>query len=254
MTEHEKESHERHGDERKSNAITFTVKKSTLTYVLLFLIIGVMAFNQLMIFSLDSALTGKTTSRSVSSFAGGGDLSQVNVEEIQSTAQGIAALFPVDEMKTTDDVIAMMVPTGTPEYGEAMGVSFDKPVESLELMANSFNTLSKQIKESDPEVWQRYLNLAAAPRGISCEYCCGVGAQGATEDGRSKCGCQHNPALLTLTLWLMKNTDYSDAEILREVYRWKTLFFPKNMVELASQIAGGDASVLEELPGMVGGC
>ncbi|MCH7493020.1 hypothetical protein IID19_05570 [Patescibacteria group bacterium] len=55
-------------------------------------------------------------------------------------------------------------------------------------------------------------------------------------------------------MWLMQNTDYSDAEILREVYRWKTLFFPKNMVDLATKISGGDQSVLEELPGMVGGC
>ena len=53
---------------------------------------------------------------------------------------------------------------------------------------------------------------------------------------------------------LMLNTDYSDAEVLREVMRWKTMFFPKNMVSLALDVAGKDASALESLPGMVGGC
>ena len=52
----------------------------------------------------------------------------------------------------------------------------------------------------------------------------------------------------------MMNTDYSDAEILREVMRWKTLFFPKNMIELGTSLAGGDTSALNNLPGMVGGC
>ena len=50
------------------------------------------------------------------------------------------------------------------------------------------------------------------------------------------------------------NTDYNDAQILQEVYRWKTLFFPRNMIELAGKVAGGDSSVLNDLPGMVGGC
>ena len=32
------------------------------------------------------------------------------------------------------------------------------------------------------------------------------------------------------------------------------LFFPKNMLEIAIQVAGSDPSELKELPGMVGGC
>ena len=52
----------------------------------------------------------------------------------------------------------------------------------------------------------------------------------------------------------MINTEYSDAEVLKEVYKWKALFFPKDMVGLAIKISGGDDSVLEDLPGMVGGC
>jgi hypothetical protein len=52
----------------------------------------------------------------------------------------------------------------------------------------------------------------------------------------------------------MKNTDYSDGEILREAMKWKALWFPKNMIELGMTVAGGDTSALANLPGMVGGC
>lgn len=181
------------------------------------------------------------------------DLSEVDVSHIQSTAQGINALFPVDGIETTEDAISVMVPTGTPAYGEEMGVTYDDPVTGLGKLAKAYPALNQQIKQN-PEQWERYLSLAAEPRGVSCEFCCGVGPVGVTKDGRSRCGCQHHPAVLSLTQWMIMNTDYTDAEILHEVYKWKTLFFPKNMVGLATQIAGGDASVLEDLPGMVGGC
>ena len=89
---------------------------------------------------------------------------------------------------------------------------------------------------------------------MSCEYCCGVGPIGIDSRGNSRCGCQHNPALLSIGLWLTANTDYSDGEILREVMRWKTLFFPQKMVEQGMSLAGADAQTIANLPGMVGGC
>ncbi|MBI2136653.1 hypothetical protein HYU06_06295, partial [Candidatus Woesearchaeota archaeon] len=200
--------------------------------------------------------TTKTSSGSFFSFSGSGgkDLKSVDVNEIKSTAQAIAAVFPVNDIKTADDAIQMLIPTGTPEYGEAMGVSFDDPVKSLGYMSSALYKQTDSQIRNYPDKFQRFLNLASEPRGVSCEYCCGVGPAGADKNGRSKCGCQHNPALLGLTQWLLMNTDYSDAEILREVMKWKTLFFPKNMLDLALKISGGDTSVLESLPGMVGGC
>ena len=98
------------------------------------------------------------------------------------------------------------------------------------------------------------MNLASQPVGISCEFCCGVGAVGINKHGDSACGCQHNPALLSVALYLTTYTDYTDGEILREVMKWKTLFFPKDMINIGMSIAGGDSSALTELPGMVGGC
>jgi hypothetical protein len=117
-----------------------------------------------------------------------------------------------------------------------------------------YRGLKTEVEKSDPEAFARFVNLASTPKGVSCEYCCGIGPTGADDKGNSRCGCQHNPALLSLSLYLSAYSDYSDAEILRETMKWKTLFFPKNMIELGASIAGGDSSVLENLPGMVGGC
>ncbi len=223
----------------------------TSTWLLVGVFAVLLVFNQYQISALED-VTG--TGRSTFSFSGGAvDLADVDVTQIESTAQGIALLFPVGDIETQEDAIAMLIPSGTPEYGAAMGVSYDDPVGALSKMERAYGAL-KQEAQADPEVWERYLSLAAQPRGISCEFCCGVGPSGVTADGTSKCGCSHNPAVQTVTLWLMLNTDYSDAEILREVYYWKSLWFPKNMVGLALEIAGGNTDVLEDLPGMVGGC
>ena len=211
--------------------------------------------NQVQISGISGSATGSSIGLGSGLRLGRGtaDLASVDINEIRSTAQGIATLFPLDQISTTDGAMQAMFPTGTPEYGDAMGVTFDDPIGALTKLSNAYPALSQQAKQN-PEVWQRYLNLAAEPRGVSCEFCCGVGSAGITKDGVSRCGCQHNPALLSVTMWLLMNTDYSDAQVLQEVYRWKTLFFPKDMIGLAGKIAGGDSSVLNDLPGMVGGC
>lgn len=201
--------------------------------------------------SIVDRVSGKANSADSIAFAGNGDLSTVNINEIKSTAQGVAAIMPISQIKKPEDAITVMIPTGIPEYGTAMGVSFDDPISSLATLANAQKTLLAGLT---PEQKARFIDLASKPVGISCEYCCGVGPVGITSDGSSSCGCQHNPALLSVAMWLMQNTDYTDAEILREVYQWKALFFPQNMVDLAVKISGGDESVLQNLPGMVGGC
>lgn len=233
-------------------------KINKLEVSLLIVVSLALLFNQWQVSALTSTLDGVGSSHGSRSYSfgssgGSADLSSVDINQIQSTAQGIAALYDFGGISDTQDLIDLMIATGTPTYGEAMGVSFDDPVAALGKLAGAYPALNQQVKQ-DPELWARYLNLAGQPRGVSCEFCCGVGAQGVDKNGRSRCGCKHNPAVLSLTQWLLLNTDYSDAEILKEVYDWKTLFFPKNMVGLASQIAGGDTSVLNELPGMVGGC
>ena len=187
-------------------------------------------------------------------FGGEVDISGVDVSKSTSTAMSLLLVFP--ELKTASsesEVAEILIPSGTPEYANKIPVSYDDPVRSLNYLYKIYPQIKEELKK-DPELWNRYLNLATKPVGISCEFCCGVGPVGITETGELRCGCQHNPALQALTMALMKYTDYSDAEVLREVLRWKALFFPKPMVTLAAQVAGKNPSDIAALPGMVGGC
>ena len=218
-----------------------------MTFVLLGVITILLIFNYITIGSLENFVGGKSSSFSSK------NIKDVDVTQIHSTQQAVAMLFPVSQIKNQEDAIKIMIPIGTPSYGDAMGVSFDDPVVSLNKLEKAYPALKQQVKQ-DPELWARYLNLAARPTGISCEFCCGIGAQGIDAKGELRCGCAHNPAVQSVTLWLMKNTDYSDQEILREVMKWKTIFFPRDMTKIALEVAGKDASEIKDLPGMVGGC
>ena len=215
-------------------------------------------FNQVQISAISEAFGGESVSGAFtySGSSGSVELSSVDVTTITSTPMAVASVFPeLNGMKDSNEIMNFMVPSGTPEYSEVMGgITFDDPVSSMEYLAKWFRSLSQEVRANDMDTWKRYVAMASEPRGVSCEYCCGLGATGADKNGNSVCGCKHNPALLGLTLGLMKNTDYTDAEVLREVMKWKTMFFPKNMVEVAMQVAGTDPSELQELPGMVGGC
>ena len=147
------------------------------------IVAALLIFNQVLI----SGIAFKSSS-SVS-------LENADIYSIKSTAQAIGMLFPVDEIQTDQDAIDMMISQGTPDYGASMGVSFDDPIAALTLLSSNYNTIKKDIKQNSPDVWERYLNLATKPVGISCEFCCGVGPQGITKDGELRCGCKHNPAV-----------------------------------------------------------
>lgn len=255
--EHLKEHKEHSGKDTKSST-----KSNLMIWFIVFAAVLIL-FNQWQLAQVSAvAYSGSSSSAKsaykttkAQSFSDNTDLSSIDVAQIQSTAQAINSLFPLDKIKTTEDAIAVMIPTGTPEYSEALGgITFDDPVASMTYLAKWYYSLSKEVKEKDPEIWQRYLKLAATPRGISCEFCCGVGAQGITADGKLRCGCKHMPALHAITIGLMKYTDMSDVGILKEIMKWKSVWFPKNMVGLAMELAGGDTSALETIPGMVGGC
>ncbi len=215
-------------------------------------------FNQIQLFQLSSMLgapvsLGGTSTNVV--LLSNPDLDGVDVSTIKSSAQGVAAVIDLSEAKDAQGVIDAMVPRGTPEYGKELGISYDDPVTALQFLAYKLYPAIKQdVQTNDPETWNRYIALATKPVGISCEYCCGVGPITITEQGQLTCGCSHAPAIHAITLYLMKNTDMNDAEVLREALRWKTLWFPKNMVEIGVKLVGGDASVLADAPSMVGGC
>lgn len=221
-----------------------------LTLVLIIISASVIGYNQYQIVSISNMLTGG----SGSARTGDKSLDNVNIAELKSTGHTLAAVMPVENIQTAQDAIDVMIPTGIPAYGEDLGVSFDDPTGSLATLSKMYKGLKVEVESNNPEAWERYMALASLPVGISCEYCCGLQAVGIDKNGNSACGCQHNPALLSVALYLTAYSDYSDAEILREVMLWKALFFPKNMVEMALTVAGGDTSALKDLPGMVGGC
>lgn len=133
-----------------------------------------------------------------------------------------------------------ITPKGTPEYGAEAGVSYDKVEEGLNILTG-YATLALSTKEK-----QRYETIANSQE-TACKFCCG-----ATKLAQN-CGCSHNKALSGLTKWLIKNTDYSDKEILQEIKNWQILFFPKPTLEEELQernIQPGSVG----LPSMVGGC
>jgi len=231
-------------------------------YLMILLVIAgaLVIFNQIQISEISnlSGVSKHSSSGKFLSFSKGSeaDLSGVDVTTITSTPMAVATLFPeLGDMKGEDEIMGFFIPTGTPDYSEAIGgITFDDPVNSMEYLAKYFYSVKDEVKNNHPDKWKRYVDLASEPRGVSCEFCCGIGPIGADKNGESRCGCKHNPASLALVLGLLKDTDYSDAEILREVMKWKTMYFPKNMVGIALQVAGTDPSSLQELPGMVGGC
>ncbi len=247
------------GEEKRVLSI-FEAKAQPILLLLLALSLPVLAFNQMQLFEIDSSLSPSPTVGSSGSFVkvskGTGNLKDVDVYSLSSTPQTVSAVFPELAGATTEDeVLSILYPTGTPSYSDAVGgITYDDPVTSMEYLARYYFVVKEDIRKNNPDVWNRYLKLAAAPRGISCEFCCGVGPQGIDSQGNLRCGCKHNIALQALTLSLMSQTDLSDAEILREVMKWKTLFFPRNMVSLGVELAGKDPSQIKSLPGMVGGC
>ncbi|MBI2598487.1 MAG: hypothetical protein HYW50_04795 [Candidatus Diapherotrites archaeon] len=158
-------------------------------------------------------------------------------------------------------LMAEMIPRGTPEgYGSELGVSFEKPVESMAILAafdgdlypngtHKFEGLSETQK-------QRYVQIG---QSISCEFCCGATYMVAP-NGKPACGCAHSAAMRGLAMHLLINSEneYSNDEILAELTKWKTMFFPKQMIQKAIDLKAKNGEIspnaLNQLPEMVGGC
>ncbi len=169
-----------------------------------------------------------------------------------------------------------IMPKGVPKiYGEELKISFDDisidnqaktedVIETLALLDQSIN-LDGKDKE-------RYINiLYKMENGISCEYCCGARAI-IFENGEPACGCAHSFAMRGLTKYLITEhgNEYTDEEILEEVGKLKTLFFPTqiqakanileskgielNYINLASNKYRGIEKGVSSQGGMVGGC
>ena len=125
-----------------------------------------------------------------------------------------------------------IVPTGTPPiYGDELGIKYDyvsannpEVTEKTIAFLGSIDT-SETLEGADLE---RYINiLYNLENGISCEYCCGARAI-IFSSGEMACGCAHSYAMRGVAKYLIKyhGDEFTDEQILEEVGKWKTLFFP----------------------------
>lgn len=178
------------------------------------------------------------------------------------------------------DTMKLVISQGVPEvYGSEIGVSFDNVQASIDIMRQYDPSYGKKKITLVGDNLQRYINVGLK---ISCEYCCSAKSI-IRPDGQAACGCAHSKAMRGLLAYLIQNhgDQYTNDELLRELARWKGMYFPKQMIKkLASQLQGAQftpdtaalimgidlpdygqgsdsaplPSDIKNLPSMVGGC
>lgn len=141
----------------------------------------------------------------------------------------------IESKSVTSASLPDVIPKGVPKiYGVELGVSYDDVSSSNTQKAddtiNKLGVLDKQLSLGGKDL-ERYIAVASQ---ISCEYCCGVDSI-IFSNGKAACSCQHSFAMRGLAKYLIKNhgNEYSNDEILEELGKWKTLFFPGAMAEKA---------------------
>ncbi len=135
--------------------------------------------------------------------------------------------------------VSGVIPAGVPEiYGAELGISYSDVSASNPQQADAairkLGALDNQLTLSGAEQ-QRYINLLYTKyKGISCEYCCGARAI-IFETGEPACGCAHSYAMRGLAKYLISEhgDEMADDQIIEEVGKWKTLFFPTQMQQKA---------------------
>lgn len=208
-------------------------------YVLLAFAIGMLAFNQYLILGMNS----QTPST-------GAIIASQPVQSVQISQQ--QTLQQQAELQTILDKI---MPKGVPDiYGPELKVSFNDVENSLNILANLDADLNPgkggiKFEELTQPQKDRYLKIGFM---IACEYCCGVDSL-ITKDGQPSCSCSHSAAMRGLAKYLLKNheSEFTDEQILDHLTKWKTLFFPQQMVAKYMQENGMSIS---GLPKQVGGC
>lgn len=163
-----------------------------------------------------------------------------------------------------------VIPKGVPAvYGREIGVSFDdispNEPQKVDAAIKKLGAFDEGIELSGEDL-KRYTKIGTQ---ISCEYCCGAEAI-IFSNGKAACGCAHSYAMRGLAKYLIKNhgKEYTNEQILEEMGKWKTLFFPKQLAEKAKVLKEKNIEInyinlasnkyrgveKEVSGGMVGGC
>lgn len=169
-----------------------------------------------------------------------------------------------------------VIPQGSPDiYGAELGISYDdvspQDPNKADAAIERLSQYDRQIALEGEDL-ERYINiLYRMENGISCEYCCGARSI-IFENGEPACGCAHSFAMRGVAKYLITQhgEEYTDAQVLEEVGRWKALFFPAQMqqkaqilesqgieinyINLASNKYRGIERGTSGGGGMVGGC
>ncbi len=139
---------------------------------------------------------------------------------------------PAGSISTADYNI---LPKGIPRvYGAELGVSYDDVSVSDQQRADAaiskLGKLDTGITLSGKAL-ERYISIAS---NISCEYCCGADSI-IFQNGQAACSCAHSYAMRGVAKYLISKhgSEFTDSEILEEMAKWKTLFFPAQMSEKA---------------------
>lgn len=237
------ENHAQHHVHDRTRKSMNAIEKTIIVFLAIGLIIGV--FNQVQLFSMRNSMTGNFAGVSAASGGAAG----------AGIATGISS------------VNAEIIPRGTPDiYGGELGVSYDDVSASNPSKADAtisvLGALDNKITLTGNDK-ERYVDITSQ---ISCEYCCGAKSiifgkddvaalnkniddaivagkiteneakQYRQEAGGAACGCAHSYAMRGLAKYLLTKhgSEYTNDEILEELGRWKTLFFPGNMMQKAS--------------------
>jgi len=151
------------------------------------------------------------------------------------TGKAVAESKPVPAKNTNANFGLEVIPKGIPKiYGKELGVSYDDVSSLNQQKADStisrLGTLDQQISLTGKEL-ERYIAIAGQ---ISCEYCCGAESI-ISSDGKAACGCNHSFAMRGIAKYLIKNhpNEYTNDQILEELGKWKTLFFPEQIAKKA---------------------
>lgn len=123
-----------------------------------------------------------------------------------------------------------VVPKGVPNiYGKELGIKYDdvnvNDPQKADSTINKLALFDNKIS-LEGDLLQRYVEIT---NSISCEYCCGVEAI-TFSNGQAACGCAHSYAMRGLAKYLLtEHPEMKDDEILNELGKWKTLFFPDSI-------------------------
>ncbi len=128
-----------------------------------------------------------------------------------------------------------VLPKGMPRiYGAELGVKYDDVSASNPQFADAtigrLGVLDNKLSLTGDDL-KRYISITSK---ISCEYCCGAESI-IMSNGAPACGCSHSYAMRGIAKYLIKYhpKEFSDDEILEELGKWKTLFFPEKLSQKA---------------------